>query len=126
MSKGPLAVSWSSPPSLAPRAGARETVQVELRNDGALRWGESINLAYHWLDDRDNPIVWDGERTPVPRLAPGEAAPVDARVRGPMPPGPYRLAFDMVAERRAWFSELGSPMLALDLVVSPRAAEPRI
>ena len=30
----------------------------------------------------------------------------------PIPPGRYRLAFDMVAELRAWFSELGSPMLA--------------
>src|SRR5256714_262304 len=85
-----------------------------------------MRLAYHWLDDRGNPIIWDGERTPVPRLAPGEQAAVDARVRGPMPPGPYRLAFDMVAEQRAWFSELGSPMLSVDLRVAPRAGEPRV
>jgi hypothetical protein len=45
-------------------------------------------------------------------------------VRGPIPPGPYRLAFDLVAENRAWFSELGSPMLALDLQVASRAGEP--
>src|SRR5947199_186215 len=100
-------------------------VQVELENAGTIPWRADIFLAYHWLDDRDNPIVWDGERTPVPRLAPGEAAAVDARVRGPMPPGPYRLAFDMVAERRAWFSELRRPMLSLALGVAPRAAERR-
>jgi hypothetical protein len=41
-----------------------------------------------------------------------------------MPPGRYRLAFDMVAEHRAWFSELGSPMLSLDLEVAPRPGEP--
>jgi hypothetical protein len=45
-------------------------------------------------------------------------------VRAPIPPGPYRLAFDMVAERRAWFSELGSPMLAQDVRVAAREGEP--
>jgi hypothetical protein len=84
-----------------------------------------VKLAYHWLDDRDNPIVWDGTRTDVPRLRPGESTVVQASVRGPMPPGPYRLAFDMVAEHRAWFSELGSPMLSLDLEVAPRQGEAR-
>jgi hypothetical protein len=41
-----------------------------------------------------------------------------------MPPGRYRLAFDLVAEHRAWFSELGSPMLSFDLDVAPRRGEP--
>jgi hypothetical protein len=99
-------------------------VRVELENTGAIAWQDGIFLASHWLDDRDNPIVWDGIRNPVPPLAPGERAILDARVRGPIPPGPYRLAFDMVAEHRAWFSELGSPMLSLDLTVAPRVAEP--
>ena len=35
-------------------------------------------------------------------------------------PGGYRLAFDMVAENRAWFSELGSEQLVRDVVVGPR------
>ena len=33
-------------------------------------------------------------------------------MRAPIPPGRYRLAFDVVAEFRAWFSELGSEMRA--------------
>ena len=101
MSKGPLAVRWGPVPALAPQAGVVETVRVEVVNAGTVRWGDRIRLAYHWLDDRGNPIVWDGDRTVAPHLAPGERAAVDARVRGPMPPGPYRLAFDMVAEQRA-------------------------
>ena len=125
MSKGPLAVRWGPVPALAPQAGVVETVRVEVVNAGTVRWGDRIRLAYHWLDDRGNPIVWDGDRTVAPHLAPGERAAVDASVRGPMPPGPYRLAFDMVAEQRAWFSELGSPMLPLDLHVAPRSGEPR-
>lgn len=109
----------------APRAGVLDTVAVELENAGTIPWNDRILLAYHWLDDRGNPIVWDGLRTSVPHLAPGERATVDADVRAPLPPGRYRLAFDLVAEQRAWFSELGSPMLALDLDVARRTGEPR-
>jgi hypothetical protein len=101
-----------------------QTVRLELENAGTIAWGDRIRLAYHWLDHRGNPIVWDGERTLVPQLAPGERAVVDAAVRGPMPPGPYRLAFDMVAEQRAWFSELGNEMLERELRVEPREQEP--
>ena len=32
----------------------------------------------------------------------------------------------MVAENRAWFSELGSPLLAFDLDVAPRQGDPRV
>ncbi len=124
MSKGPLAVRWGAPPRAALQAGTTQTVTVELANDGTLPWGEQVLLASHWLDDRDNPIVWDGPRNDVPRLAPGESASVEARIRMPIPPGRYRLAFDMVAELRAWFSELGSPMLTDDVEVGPRDGEP--
>lgn len=125
MSKGPLAVSWGAPPALAPQAGALARVTLELRNDGTLAWRDGVNVSYHWLDSRDNPIVWDGVRTPAPLLAPGQETAVELAVRGPIPPGPYRLAFDLVAENRAWFSELGSPVLTLDLHVAPREGEPR-
>ena len=115
---------FGAAPEPAPQAGVVETLRLEVSNEGTVPWSDQVMLAYHWLDDRGNPIVWDGQRTAVPRLGPGESAFVEALVRGPMPPGPYRLAFDMVAEHRAWFSELGSPMLALDLDVAPRRGEP--
>ncbi len=124
MSKGPLVVRWGDPPAIHPQAGAVASVQVELENAGTIAWRTGVNLAYHWLDDRDNPIVWDGARTAAPLLEPGERAVVEAAVRAPIPPGPYRLAFDMVAENRAWFSELGSPMLVQDLRVAERPGEP--
>jgi hypothetical protein len=124
VSKGPLSVQWGAPPAAGPRAGAVETVHVEVTNAGTIAWRHDIALSYHWLDDRDNPIVWDGLRTAAPPLAPGERGTIAAQVRAPIPPGPYRLAFDMVAEHRAWFSELGSPMLMQDVHVGPRNAEP--
>jgi hypothetical protein len=126
VSKGPLAVRWGAAPGPAPQAGVLETVGVELSNAGTVAWSDQVKLGYHWLDDRNNPIIWDGWRTDVPHLAPGETATIEAKLRAPMPPGRYRLAFDMVAELRAWFSELGSPMLALDLDVSPRRGEPHV
>ncbi len=124
MSRGPLAVRFGAPPTVLPEAGTVERVSVELENVGALRWSSGTFISYHWLDSRDNPIVWDGIRTDAPALAPGESALVDVEVRAPIPPGRYRLAFDLVAELRAWFSELGSPMLAQDVDVAPRVGEP--
>jgi hypothetical protein len=124
MSRGPLAVSWGAPPAVDPRAGTLTRVPVALENAGTAAWHSGVFVAYHWLDDRDNPIVWDGLRTAPPPLAPGERATVEARVRAPIPPGRYRLAFDVVAEHRGWFSELGSPPLTLDVQVIERAGEP--
>jgi hypothetical protein len=106
-------------------AGAVTTAHVELENAGSVSWRGAIRLAYHWLDRLDNPIVWDGIRSALPELRPGERAIVEARVRGAMPPGAYRLAFDVVAEHRAWFSALGSPPLALDVEVGRRSGEGR-
>jgi hypothetical protein len=128
VSKGPLAVRFGAWPHVAPQAGAVEHVHLQVENTGSVAWrdGMGISVAYHWLDGRGNPIVWDGLRTPAPRLDPGAAEAVEVRVRAPIPPGGYRLAFDMVAENRAWFSELGSEQLVRDVVVAPRGGEPRI
>ena len=125
MAKGPLAVRWGDWKLDEPHAGAVGRVRVELENAGTVRWRDSIRLAYHWLDDRGNPIVWDGIRTPLPELEPGGRATIDARVRGPIPPGRYRFALDVVAEYRAWFSELGSESPTLDVDVLPRNGTPR-
>jgi hypothetical protein len=39
-----------------------------------------------------------------------------------MPPGRYRLAFDLVADDRFWLSELGNAPLERDVEVAPRIA----
>jgi hypothetical protein len=81
-----------------------------------------LGLAYHWLDELGNPIEWDGLRTPIARLEPTEHVNVAAEVRAPMPPGRYRLAFDLVLEQRYWLSEIGNEMLTADVDVGPRDA----
>jgi hypothetical protein len=126
VSKGPLAVRWGAWPEPALHAGALEPVRVRVENTGSIAWRPGIWVSYHWLDRRDNPIVWDGLRRAAPSLPPGAAAEVEVPVRAPIPPGPYRLAFDLVAEHRAWFQELGSPPLAGDVDIADRAGEPHV
>jgi hypothetical protein len=121
MSQGPLAVRWGDWSLEQPHAGTVGRLRVTLENAGSIRWSDSIRLGYHWLDERGNPIVWDGERTQLPPLAPSERVTVDARVRAPIPPGRYRFALDLVAEHRAWFSELGHDQTVSEAVdVYPR------
>jgi len=122
MAKGPLVVRFGNWTLDEPQAGAIGRGRVELENAGTVAWGDGIRLSYHWLDERDNPIVWDGERTELPPLAPGERTTVEVRVRAPIPPGRYRFAFDLVAEHRAWFSELGGELKTAGVEVQPRAA----
>ena len=125
MAKGPLVVRFGASTLAEPHAGVSGAAEVQVENAGTVRWGPDIRLAYHWLDERNNPIVWDGLRSPLPRLAPGESAVVQTRVRAPIPPGRYRFAFDLVAEHRAWFSELGSDLETRPVEVHPRTGNHR-
>jgi hypothetical protein len=120
MTKGPLAVRWGDWTLAEPRAGAMTAARVELENTGTVAWRDPVLLSYHWLDLRGNPIVWDGERTTLPLVEPGERISAEARVRAPIPPGRYRFTLDLVAERRVWFSELGSEAVSAEVDVLPR------
>ncbi|HSC92024.1 MAG TPA: hypothetical protein VLB86_10270 [Gaiellaceae bacterium] len=121
---GPLAARWTLRDLPPIRAGAPAHVDVEVENAGTATWRpDSIRASSHWLDPRGNPIVWDGIRNELPRgLAPGERAALRLAVRGPLPPGRYRLALDLVDEHRLWFAEAGSEALLLDVEVAPRVA----
>jgi hypothetical protein len=66
--KGPLVVGWRSLRTLGEiQAGTSFSVQIELENRGSAVWRPGrVRLAYHWLDEHANPIVWDGRRTEGP------------------------------------------------------------
>lgn len=119
---GPLAVRWLACSVGEVRAGTLGAARVELENAGLAAWRDRVNASYHWLDERGNPIVWDGLRTPV-ELPPGGRTELDLRLRGPIPPGVYRLAFDLVDEGRLWFAEVGNHAPELEVEVLPRSAE---
>jgi hypothetical protein len=121
--KGPLAARLRALELPPLRAGALHTASIEVENAGTVAWRPDlgIQVAYHWLDDRGNPIFWDGLRTPLPEpVAPGASLRLDLDVQGIWPPGRYRIAFDLVAEDRAWFAELGGSTLDADVEVLPR------
>jgi SAM-dependent methyltransferase len=78
-------------------------------------------LSYHWLDRRGGTVIWDGERSPLPKdLGAGEEAEVLFRVKAPAKPGRFLLAIEMVQEGRAWSSETGVPWLTVPLRIRKR------
>jgi hypothetical protein len=120
MAKGPLAVRWLDWTLEQPRAGAVSIARVELENTGTIKWRNGIHLGYHWLDERGNALIWDGERTNIPHPAPDGRPFVEPHPHPPIPPGRYGFALDLVAEFRAWFSELGGEQLQATVDVLPR------
>jgi hypothetical protein len=125
---GPLAVRWLAYELPPLRAGAISVGRLELENAGSAAWrsrpGTDIHLSYHWLDVLGNPIIWAGHYILLPeRVAPGQRVDIYVTVRSPVPPGRYRLAFDLVNEGRYWFTEVGNERLELDVEVLPRLAE---
>jgi hypothetical protein len=117
---GPLAVRWLAHELGPVQAGALSRARIAIENAGTAAWRD-LNVSYHWLDDRGNPIVWDGIRHPV-SATPGERIERELDVRGPIPPGRYRLAFDLVDEHRFWLAELGNFSPELDVDVGARDA----
>lgn len=107
--------SWYSavieaPSEIALRTGAVVSIPVKLTNTGRSTWDPAaaapLLLSYHWLaPDGERVVDFEGWRTPFPdAVAPGATIAVDARVKAPGVPGRYRLLWDVVLERRLWFS----------------------
>jgi hypothetical protein len=121
-------VQWHALELTSVQAGAAHVATIEAENAGTAPWRsrgpqDGIFLAYHWLDERGNAIVWDGERTALTRaVEPGATLRQEIAVRGPIPPGRYRLAIDLVEEGRFWLAELGNDALERDVHVAPRDA----
>jgi hypothetical protein len=125
---GPLVIRWRALRLAPVEAGARQLASIEVENAGSAPWRtrgarEGIFLAYHWLDERGNALVWDGLRTPLERpVEPGGTLRQEMAIRGPIPPGRYRLAVDLVEENRFWLAELGNAALERDVDVAARDA----
>jgi hypothetical protein len=124
---GPLAVRWLAHELEPLRAGAVTQARVRLENAGTAPWRPDgrhrIEASYHWLDERGNPIVWEGLWCPLQRVvAPGQHVELTMEIRAPIPPGRYRLALDLVSEGRFWFEEIGNAALSLEVDVAPRIA----
>jgi len=113
-------VRWLAHELDSVQAGTLAHARVVLENAGTAAWRD-LNVSYHWLDDRGNPIVWDGVRHAV-SAEPGERIERELDVRGPIPPGRYKLELDLVDEHRFWLAELGNFTPELEIDVAPRDA----
>src|SRR5438046_2682128 len=126
---GPLVPRWRAVEHAAIAAGALHEVTVAVENAGSATWRtrgdeDGLFLSYHWLDERGNPIVWDGPRTPLASpVEPETRTRLPLRLRAPIPPGRYRLAVDLVEEHRFWLAELGNEPLERELEIAPRDAD---
>jgi hypothetical protein len=119
---------YDTPRTLALQTGRVHRVPVTLSNTGRLTWDSTaepaFTLSYHWL--RDGAVVtFEGQRTTFPTpVRPGQQVSLKADIIAPGEPGTYMLAWDLVHETRAWFSNEGVAVARTEAVVTgaPTAA----
>jgi len=110
---------------LAGRASSHVTFSVTVRNAGDTVWlheitpvGGYVMLGGHLFGSDDRLVSRGHLRAELPRdVAPGESAEIEARLLLPGRLGRYRLRLDMVDEFVAWFEQVGSKGVDLDVVV---------
>jgi SAM-dependent methyltransferase len=98
-------------------------VHVTVRNIGKAKWLDShephggVALGAHLHDARGQLVELDYARTVLPRpLAPGEEVTFDFTLP-PLQPGRWVVELDCVAERVAWFAQVGSTATRLEIEV---------
>jgi hypothetical protein len=100
-----------APASVALATGSISRIPLTITNRGRLDWSSQAEspffLSYHWMvDDAERYVVFDGVRTPFDAaVSSGATVALEATVRAPRRPGRYRLVWDVVQERRTWFSD---------------------
>lgn len=106
-------------------AGAVVSLEIGIRNDGRLPWGESgppVRLGLRLRTSSGRSLrELPGVAVAPPSLPPGASVTLEALVPLPDEAGRYELFVDAVEEGVCWFSDRGSTPLALRLDVS-RAA----
>jgi SpoIID/LytB domain protein len=110
-------------PGLA-TVGASLLLSVRVSNYGARGWPAGgtnpVHLSYHILTPGGAPVTWDGQRgTLAADLAVGQSAVVQVPVALPSATGSYLIAWDLVQEGVAWFSQLGVSRLQEAISVQP-------
>jgi len=66
----------------------------------------AVNLSYHWLNHKGEPVIFDGLRSPLPGdLPPDESVLLKAAIDAPAKPGRYMLELTLVQEGLAWLPE---------------------
>ena len=97
-------------------------VHATVRNTGKARWLDShephggVSLGAHLHDADGHLLDLDYARTPLPRaLEPGEETTVEMTLP-PLASGRYVIELDCVAEKVAWFAQVGSTPARIEIV----------
>ncbi|MGH2499286.1 MAG: SpoIID/LytB domain-containing protein, partial [Candidatus Limnocylindria bacterium] len=104
--------------------GATLSLTADLTNYGTRAWpaggANPVRLSYHIFSSSGATVVWDGRRGLLPAdVAPNQTVRVTIDVTLPSATGSYVLAWDMVQEGVAWFSQLGVPQKRESISVVP-------
>ena len=113
----------STTPSQA-TIGARVTLRVDVNNYGPRTLTavgtNPVRLSYHLYGSTGSTITWDGLRGFLPGdIPPGQSASVEVDVQLPSTVGTYTIAWDLVQEGVAWFSQLGLSQKRESVSVQP-------
>ncbi|HEV8254149.1 MAG TPA: class I SAM-dependent methyltransferase, partial [Vicinamibacteria bacterium] len=119
---------------LVARGGTTLTLLVAAWNEGDTLWrhgidplGGSVMLGSHLLDEWRRVIRADFARTELSvDVPPGAVIQILAHVPVPPDPGRYVLRLDLVDDQVAWFSQMGSPTLDLDLEIKSEVEAPSL
>ena len=106
-------------------AGQGFTDRLRIANAGSVTWkargrrfGGQVTCGLKVCDLQGEVLREDLGRTPLPAdVAPGQEIEIEMTVAGALPPGEYRLRYDMVVEGVIWFEFQGSPCVWRSLVV---------
>ncbi len=109
------------------RANTTFVDRLRIRNNGSVTWkargrrfGGQVTCGLKIFSEDGAAIREDLGRTPIPRdVAPGDELDVEMTVNAALPPGRYRLHYDMVVEGVIWFEHQGSPTPTRRLTVTP-------
>lgn len=88
------------------------TIPARIYNRSKLQWREGrypVRVSYHWLDQDQNIVTFDGERTILgdKGIEPGQALKVNINIKMPEQPGKYKLQLTLVREGLMWFESQG-------------------
>lgn len=96
------------------------TLLVKVKNTSDRAWsvGSPVKLGFYWTDEKDKRLP-EGEGRAVLRkdASPGAAVFFRCRVKAPGAPGKYRLVWDMIEEKVAWFESKGVKPLRVPVTV---------
>jgi hypothetical protein len=115
--------TYRAPALVRTAPGVEARVNVTLLNTGSATWNASstddYRLAYRWLEPSTGHLVRNGGQRAVfvGPVAPTEEVSVTASIEVPTETGEYLVAWDLVHEGTAWFSEKGVPVATTRLLV---------